>query len=46
MKWTSPFAASIYPDTILPQDDIRIEDRLPWIQLADDLQQHARTRNK
>jgi hypothetical protein len=34
------------PDAILPEDHTWAEDRLPWIQLADDLPRYARTRNK
>jgi len=35
-----------YPDATLPQDHVWIEDRLPWVKLADNLPQHARARNK
>jgi hypothetical protein len=34
------------PDAILPEDHTWTEDRLPWIQLADDLPRYARSRNK
>ncbi len=35
-----------YPDATLPQDHVWIEDRLPWVKLADNLPQHARTRSE
>jgi len=35
-----------HPEAVVPQDHIWIEDRLPWIQLGDDLPRHARSRSK
>ncbi|PYJ72511.1 MAG: GFA family protein [Verrucomicrobia bacterium] len=35
-----------HPEAVPPQDHTWIEDRLPWIQLADDLPRYARTRTK
>lgn len=33
------------PDKIVPADHVWMEDRLPWIKLADNLPSHVRTRN-
>ena len=34
------------PDATLPQDHVWVEDRLPWVKLADNLPQYARARDK